>query len=137
DQVAVLGRTAQLLLDPLDRDLERRALPERPGIDLVGQGRVPDVRRDRGAGAVPAVEDLGSHGRGGPVAVLDVRRPRTQRRSPPLVELGHTGTVPPGVTPVTGPTPAAADRPHGSAVDAARPGAERRPRATPATGDDL
>ena len=60
DQVAVLGGTPQLGLDPLDRGLERRVLPERPGVGLVGQRRLGDVAGDGRLGPLPGVEDLGA-----------------------------------------------------------------------------
>ena len=40
DEVAVLGGTAQLGLDPLDGGLQRRAAPVRRGLGLVGQRRL-------------------------------------------------------------------------------------------------
>ena len=75
-EVAVLGRAPEVVLDPGDRDLQRRPLPVGAGLLLVGQRRVGDVGGDGRAGPGPAAVDLGAHQALGPVAVLDERRPR-------------------------------------------------------------
>ena len=102
-EVAVLRRTTQLLLDPLDGHLERRALPERPGVGLVGERRLAHVDADGGRRALPGAEDLGPHQAFGEVAVLDEVHPRAHGVHPLALRAGcaRWSSVSPGVTAAT------------------------------------
>jgi len=92
-EVAVLRRTPELGLDVRHSDLQRGALPEGPGVGLVGHGRLGDVPGDSGLGAPPAAQDLRAHQRLGRVAVLDERRPRLQRGHPAVAQLTSSAHV--------------------------------------------
>ena len=87
DEVAVLGGAPQVGLDPFDGGLERGAPPERRGLGLVGQRGLGDIGGDRGAGAFPAVQDLGADERLGVVALLDEGGPGAHGVEPPGVEV--------------------------------------------------
>ena len=81
-EVAVLGGAAQVLLDPLDRGLQRGVAEVGRGLLLVVEGGVGDLRGDRLLRARPARPDLGAHELLGAVTVLDERGPRAHRVDP-------------------------------------------------------
>ena len=85
DEVAVLGRTAQLVLHPGHRGLQGRVVPELGGVALVGERRVGHGRRDH-AGELPAAEDLRPHG-GRLLAAVDELRPGAHGTHPACVQV--------------------------------------------------
>ena len=87
DEVAVLRRTPQLGLHALDGDLERRAVPERRGVGLVGHRGLGDVEADRRGRAFPRPEDLRPDQAFGPVTALDEGGPRAHSVDAASVQL--------------------------------------------------
>ena len=87
DQVAVLGGTAQLVLDVLDGRLQRRVPPDRRDLGLVGERRLLHVDRDRRLGPGPGRQDLRADQRLDLVAVLDEARPRAHGVLAPRAQL--------------------------------------------------
>ena len=60
DEVSVLGRAAQVLLDVLHGRLQRRVPPDRRDLGLVGERRLLHVDRDRRLRPRPRGQDLGA-----------------------------------------------------------------------------
>ncbi len=59
-EIAVVRRLPQIVVDAIDGHLQRRVVPERRCLALVGQRRLGDVEDGSVRGTLPAVEDLGA-----------------------------------------------------------------------------
>ena len=96
DEVAVLRRTPQLGLHPLDGDLEWRAVPERRGVRLVGHRGLGNIDAHGRGRTLPRAEDLGPDQTLGAVAVLDEGGPCAHGVDTARVQLvarsGHRGS---------------------------------------------
>ncbi len=95
-EVAVLGGTAQVALDPAHRDAERGAAPQVTGLLLVGERSGLQVRR-HADGAAPAAPDLRSHARAPGATARDEGGPGPECRLAALRQggAGHAGTLAP------------------------------------------